>query len=384
MTFNKGQTNEPRSLRSVALTITKQKMNEKTLALVMLIILSATTDAARVGVAVKYQNGTTYTECVQVNAGADGYQTLEESALALIWSPAGMWGHGLCGIEGVGCPSDNCYCTSDYWGFLLTEKGKSGWEYMPVGFDAPSACWNHDYGSYDGHYCAADGDVVGLAYGPWGTQPDQITFTEICGGDKRDAGTRRTIGVSVGAVARAGEEITLTIRDNNTGEGLKNAEVEVYEGVPGASKKLFEGETNSEGRVSFTIREPGEYRARISGSGYPHEQLTIRVSAKIPPTTTSTVEETTTIAKPVESTTSTVEAEPSTTLTTVEETTSSVRIIPPKPVETTTTVKEGGLGSIFGFAVAGEEPKEGKHGTVVTLLVVVLMVGLAYKVAKSI
>lgn len=314
------------------------KNKKTTTILALLLILATTATAARVGVAIEYPNGTVHTECVQVSDGTDGYNTLEETSLQIIWSHHQLWGHGLCAIEDVGCPADNCYCKSDYWAFLLAEKGDNNWNYMPVGFDAGDECWNHDYNSYTGHYCARDGDVIALAYGPWGTQPSFVKFTDICGPTRRSSRASRNMETQIeGDTAKAGEPATLTVRDENTGDAIKGVEVGVYEGVPGASAKVFEGETNNEGEISFTIEEAGDYRIRLSKSRYPHEYMELKVVAgktETPPETTpSTTPETTiqatTTPSTLASTTSTAAAEPTPQTTTAEATTSTIKLIPP-------------------------------------------------------
>jgi len=346
--------------------------------LLAILILAQAANAVRVGVVVGYPDGTTDTECVNVNTGTDGYNTLEQSSLDITWSGPSMWGHGLCGIGDVGCPSDDCYCGgANYWGFLLAEHGDSSYNYMPVGFDAPSECWNHDYASYTGHYCAADGDVIVLAYGPWGTQPKFVKFTDICGPERRSSKrSERQIQVAASTdQPKAGEEITLTLTDMLRGEEINKAQVGVYEGTPGASKKLFEGETNKEGKVSLTINEVGEYRMRLSASDYPHKYMSLKIVRndveETNAETTSIMASTTTVVVEPFPQTTTVEATSTlietTSIESVSEPTSTVKLIPPKPKasfkekEATTTIREKSLASILGFAIQ-EQGSSGKAG----------------------
>jgi len=131
------------------------------------------TVSADVGVVVELPDGTLFTECVKIEDGANGYEVLGETDLDITWSAAGLWGHGLCDIEGVsGCTPDNCYCDpAQYWNFYIASG--SSWQYSPTGFDAPGDC--------SAHYCAEHGGLMGFAFGGWGTKPDLVGFQDICG-----------------------------------------------------------------------------------------------------------------------------------------------------------------------------------------------------------
>ncbi|MFN3528210.1 MAG: hypothetical protein ACK4YO_03815, partial [Candidatus Altarchaeaceae archaeon] len=62
----------------------------------------------------------------------------------------------------------NNTCSPDdwswYWGFYMHKSDESAWTYMPVGLGPGGAlnnfCWNRNYNSNRGHYCAKDGDVI--------------------------------------------------------------------------------------------------------------------------------------------------------------------------------------------------------------------------------
>lgn len=145
-------------------------------------LLAIQVNAIKVGVAVRYSGGTEYTKCVSVSDGADGYEVLEETGLDIDWLYFdSSLGHGLCGIEDIGCPSSNCWCGGDsYWGFMMKSSGEDSWTYSPVGFDGGDSCWNGEPDSWDGHYCSEADDVFGVAWGPYGTQPTNYDFDEIC------------------------------------------------------------------------------------------------------------------------------------------------------------------------------------------------------------
>ena len=158
------------------------KMKKKVLIILLVMILACSASAIRVGVVVSYSGSTEFTKCVSVSEGTDGYEVLQETGLDIEWNYYdALFGHSLCKIENTGCPSSNCYCGGDsYWGFMMKSSGESSWTYSPVGFDGGDSCWNGELTSWDGHYCAEADDLMGLAYGPFGTQPTNYEFTDIC------------------------------------------------------------------------------------------------------------------------------------------------------------------------------------------------------------
>ncbi len=150
-----------------------------------LALLSASA-VADVGLVVEFPDGSVHTECVEVSDGASAYSILKSSGLESGWSSSSEWGHALCMINGVGSApaGDACSDWSSYWAFSLALDGDGGWTaHSPVGYDA-GGCWNRDYEtpSYDGHYCAQDGDVLGFHFTdefPSG-HPEFSSFGEIC------------------------------------------------------------------------------------------------------------------------------------------------------------------------------------------------------------
>jgi hypothetical protein len=144
---------------------------EKTAAVFAILFLCASAAATQVGVVVEYPDGRIFSTCLAAEEDADGYALLEETGLGFNWSISELYGHGLCGIEDVGCSAEDCWCTDKYWGFYV-KKGDGPWEYSAVGFDGGATCQEH--------YCAKDGDLVGLAYGAYGTKPAEKTFEEVC------------------------------------------------------------------------------------------------------------------------------------------------------------------------------------------------------------
>ncbi|RMF05368.1 hypothetical protein D6764_04875, partial [Candidatus Woesearchaeota archaeon] len=137
--------------------------------------------AAKVGIVVDL-GSTTYTSCVAVRDGTNGYDILEKTSLSIDWSEKGPFGHALCKINGIGenVVGTACDWGSEYWNFYISTSAMNSWSYSPVGFDAGSECWNRDFTSYGGHYCAVDGDMMGLAHGSYNTQPPYYPFEQLC------------------------------------------------------------------------------------------------------------------------------------------------------------------------------------------------------------
>ena len=158
-------------------------MKKTVLILLIMALLTYPAAGTRVGVVVRYSSGSEFTQCVSVDEGADGYEVLQETSLDIEWDYYdALFGHSLCKIEDTGCPSSNCWCGGDsYWGLMMQSYGEHDWTYLPVGFDGGSSCWNGELSSWDGHCCAESGDLIAVAYGPYGTQPSSYDFDDICG-----------------------------------------------------------------------------------------------------------------------------------------------------------------------------------------------------------
>jgi len=152
---------------------TNKKGRNWVFALLCALLIVNTVAASRVAVVVGLSDQA-YTKCVTVPQNTDAYQILEETSLNVVWSYYGQsLGHGLCGINGTGCPETNCYCDpNEYWNFYTKQNLNDPWTYSMVGFDGGSTC--------NDHYCAVDGGMLGLAYGVYGTQPASYSFNDVC------------------------------------------------------------------------------------------------------------------------------------------------------------------------------------------------------------
>ncbi|MEA2037625.1 MAG: hypothetical protein U9O94_09005 [Nanoarchaeota archaeon] len=147
---------------------------------ISLILIIQLVSAAEVCVVVDYgdQEEKPDSKCIDIDEGKNGYELLNELSWRLEWKDfgynafAGMnLGHGLCSIDDIGNDPDVCWGT-DTWNLNLVTNNE--WLHLPVAFDADGGCWNKDPDSTVGHYCTKDDDVVGLAFGGWGAEPEMF------------------------------------------------------------------------------------------------------------------------------------------------------------------------------------------------------------------
>ncbi|MEA3255746.1 MAG: carboxypeptidase-like regulatory domain-containing protein, partial [Candidatus Altiarchaeota archaeon] len=231
----------------------------------------------------------------------------------------------------VGCPASNCFCNPDeYWNFYI-KSGDDSWSYSPVGFDGGESCSEH--------YCAEEGDVLGFAYGGYGTEPLGISFREICSSGRR-RGKNFDVSISPEELF-TGDSITIEIKDSSTGEGIKDVEVDVLNG------HKVSGETDNKGRISFKLDTPGVYKLRINARGYnpPQEYMDIEVKPTVASTSTTTSStSTTSTTTPSSSTTSTT----TTTSSTSTSTTSTLTTSTTTTSIPTTTILEIPAGRVVG------------------------------------
>jgi hypothetical protein len=149
-----------------------------------------------------YPDGKIYMKCIDAENGASSYDILEQSDLAVTWAPSIRFGHQLCAIDGLGCPPENCHCNQDsmYWNVYLKRIGYSDWEYpdpIESKFDGGTTCQEH--------YCAKEGDILGLKYSVYKDTPFPYRIQDICPED-----TSNDIHVKKNAAPRvAGQVIGL-------------------------------------------------------------------------------------------------------------------------------------------------------------------------------
>jgi hypothetical protein len=124
---------------------------------------------ADVGVVVQFPDGEVYTKCVKVEEDISGGAIMERTTLPLGWHPD--WDGFICSIRGIG----SCDSWDPTWIFSQMSLGDSSWTESMVGIGAPSV---EDCSSI---YCSRDGDLIGWAFGTYGSaKPPNIPFEEIC------------------------------------------------------------------------------------------------------------------------------------------------------------------------------------------------------------
>ena len=126
-----------------------------------------------IGLAIKFPNGTTFTTYVKVPEYSNGKEILDAANISYNYT-----NNFLICINGICSPSDWNW----YWSFNLHKNYETEWHSMGIGMgpgdEANNFCWNGDYSKFEGHYCALDGDVIGIGLG-YGNVPDFYTLKEI-------------------------------------------------------------------------------------------------------------------------------------------------------------------------------------------------------------
>ena len=122
-------------------------------------------EAYRVGLVVRYGEGSYTTRCVDFTEGdVTGYDVLVRSGLDVVALYASGMGAAICRIDGTGCPVESCLTCAglDYWSYWHISDG--AWEYSRSGASG-----------HDVHGGAVEGWSWGI-----GEQPPLIPFDEIC------------------------------------------------------------------------------------------------------------------------------------------------------------------------------------------------------------
>jgi hypothetical protein len=195
----------------------------------------------------------------------------------------GTLGKGICGIGSTGCPSDNCFCDSSYWGFSTKKTG--GWQFS----------FNDGMSSIP----IKDGMVLGFRWSSnWGEVPNSsLKFCDICecvGGGKH-VHIPKIMGMAIlPAEPNPDEPVVIQLKDNKTGWPISGASITIYSGEVGVTPPLLSVESDSSGDVEFILNKTGKFTVEISGTEYPHEYVIIDVTPATTSTTTSTTETTTT------------------------------------------------------------------------------------------
>ena len=130
-------------------------------------------EANRAGLIIALEDGQTITRCVEFSEETiSGYELLSRANVDLTTSTEAM-GASVCGLEGVGCPADDCFCQCKgggdcvYWSYWHLRE--DGWRYSQAGA---------------GSFQVKDGMVEGWTWGPGSPQnapqPPLLSFDEVC------------------------------------------------------------------------------------------------------------------------------------------------------------------------------------------------------------
>ncbi len=120
------------------------------------------------GLVVRLSADEVLTRCVAFGEEQiSGAALLERSGLELETVSDPSLGLTVCGIAGVGCPADNCFCAypPSYWQYWLLQE--VGWRSSPVGASARTLA----DGAVDGWRWGGSAGAVALP---------ELTFEEIC------------------------------------------------------------------------------------------------------------------------------------------------------------------------------------------------------------
>jgi len=237
---------------------------------VRLFILSGFTCADRVAVVISWPDGAVYTKCLNVERLTNAYDLLGKTGLNITWSSPGPWGHGLCSIEATGCPAKNCFCDPEKsWRFYEKRWTASVWDMSMKSFDGGNSC--------DEHYCAQDGDVIGLVYGPDGTEPAAYVYPDVCqpvsrsgdSGDKEEettttlakaSTTTKSTTTTEAAETTPTEEATTTTEEAPAAtieRTTTSTEVPVATTEPAPTTTTIQGEETEETTTTLAEKSPG-------------------------------------------------------------------------------------------------------------------------------
>jgi len=195
---------------------------KKTIVIFIMLILSAiTVGAAEVALVFEFADHTVHTECISVDDGTSGYDIVSESQLNIEWADYGSMGHFLNSINGIAYNPDT-------WAFWqLNAKTTGNWFSAQFVFDGNSDCWNRDASSNAGHYCAHNGDMLGLKYdSAFPSLPSSgYEFSDICTFDITDIEVKvdgKSDGVMhmgiVGKEAKPGSGVEFKVELENFGD----------------------------------------------------------------------------------------------------------------------------------------------------------------------
>jgi len=87
----------------------------------------------RIGIVVRFNNGSEHLQIVTVPSAATAFDALKATSLTIASADAGF-GPAICRINADGCPADNCFCDpAHFWAFWTLNAAGTDWDASPVG-----------------------------------------------------------------------------------------------------------------------------------------------------------------------------------------------------------------------------------------------------------
>ncbi len=133
--------------------------------------MAAGTGTKQVGVVIGFPDSTYHAEIVTVPEAATAFQVLQAADVDLASDNSSGFGNAICGIDGVGCPSDSCFCdATHFWAYYHLDAATSAWVSASEGADG---------------FVPANGAVEGFAWSGFDAsynptvQPPVRTYAQI-------------------------------------------------------------------------------------------------------------------------------------------------------------------------------------------------------------
>ena len=130
----------------------------------IIFLLSPIVMAARAALVVQFDKDNVIKKCLNFTNGQTAADLLFNSNFSLSLKNYPGMGLALCGINGIGCDTYNCFCDpTKYWIFYYISNNV--WAYSEVGISS---------------HVMKDMDVIGFLWGAYGDVPDLYSFESIC------------------------------------------------------------------------------------------------------------------------------------------------------------------------------------------------------------
>ncbi|HHQ45184.1 MAG TPA: hypothetical protein ENN13_03500 [Candidatus Altiarchaeales archaeon] len=250
--------------------------------IILLVLTAAFANAAEVALYIEFPDGSAKSKCIVVEDGTSAAKTIGYVDWFSLKDFG--WGHAVCNIDGVGCPTSDCFCGGwEFWNFWVNRRMSH------VGIDG---------------YAVSEGDVLGFTWGFWGSDPPGYkNFRDVCP-IETGVKDKRKVEFDFGTSIEANK--TYSIRVHREGEvkiaePLANVEVlpkdRMSEWGFRRGKDLgqvFRGITDFQGNIDINIPATGAYVMVVHKAGVEQVNWTVNVVEKITATTTTSTTTTTT------------------------------------------------------------------------------------------